>query len=363
MGMTDHDKLKGVRARIDAVDAEILRLVSERGRLAQEVARIKREVGEQGDFYRPDREQQVLRRIRRENPGPLPGDSVVRLFREIMSSCLALQMPLKVAYLGPEGTFTQAAALAHFGHDVHHQPLATIDSIFREVESGDMHYGVVPVENSTEGVVNHTLDCFMTSPLQIVGEIELRIQHNLASRELDRAAVTRVYSHQQGLAQCRTWLDVNLPAAERITVSSTAEAARRAAQESGSAAIAGDAAVEMHGLNLLAEGIEDISGNTTRFLVIGRQSPPPTGDDKTSLLISRADQPGGLCRLLEPLGRHGINMTRLDARPSRQGVWEYAFFIDCLGHADDQPLKDALVEMRKEASLFRVLGSYPRAAR
>lgn len=361
--MVDKENLDDVRARIDAVDAEILKLISERGRLAQEVARIKRAAGEQGDFYRPEREQQVLRRLREENAGPLSDETVTRLFRELMSGCLALQLPLKVAYLGPEGTFTQAAALMQFGHDATLQPLGSIDAIFREVESGDMQYGVVPVENSTEGVVNHTLDCFMTSPLQIVGEVELRIQQNLASRERDTSTVRRVYSHHQALAQCRTWLDVNLPHAEQVVVSSTAEAARLAAEESGTAAIASDVAAEMYELRMLAGKIEDSTGNTTRFLVIGRQSPPSTGDDKTSLLISRNNQPGGLCGLLEPLGRYGINMTRLDARPSRQGIWDYAFFIDLLGHKDDEAVRAALAEMREQATLFRVLGSYPRVAR
>ncbi|SEO69821.1 prephenate dehydratase [Aquisalimonas asiatica] len=361
--MTDRKHLADVRARIDAVDQQVLELVNERGRLAQEVARIKREHGEQGDFYRPEREQEVLRRIESLNTGPLSDEVVTRLFREVMSACLALQEPLKVGFLGPEGTFTQAAALKQFGHGVQLQPLTTIDAIFREVEAGDMHYGVVPVENSTEGVVNHTLDCFLTSPLQVVGEVELRIQQNLASRETELQAIRRVYSHQQGLAQCRGWLDSRLPGVERVPVDSTGEAARLAAMEEGAAAVASDAAIDMYGLGALAEGIEDISGNTTRFLVIGRQSPPPTGDDKTSLVVSRSDRPGGLVSLLEPLARHDINMTRLDARPSRQGVWEYAFFIDLLGHADDAQVSAALAEMREQASLLRVLGSYPRAAR
>lgn len=359
--MSDAEKLKGVRSRIDAIDDEILRLLSERGQLAQQVARIKREAGETDDFYRPEREHAILRRVQEQNPGPLSDETVARFFREVMSACLALQLPLKVGYLGPEGTFTQAAAIKQFGHDVQLQPLSSIDAIFREVESTGLHYGVVPVENSTEGVVNHTLDCFLTSPLQIVGEVELRIQQHLMSREKSLDAVKRVYSHPQGLAQCRAWLDLNLPHAERITVSSTAEAARLAASEEASAAIASEAAAELYALPCLAESIEDVSGNTTRFLVIGRQSPAATGDDKTSLVVSRTDQPGGLCRLLEPLGRHGINMTRLDARPSRQGVWEYAFFIDFLGHVDDENVQQALAEMREQTSLFRILGSYPRA--
>ncbi len=361
--MKDEDRLGEVRQRIDTVDTEILRLISERGRLAQEVARIKRDAGEQEDFYRPEREQQVLRRLLSLNRGPLSEDTVTRLFREIMSACLALQQPLRIGFLGPAGTFTQAAALKQFGHGVQLQPLASIDNVFKEVETGDIHYGVVPVENSTEGVVNHTLDCFLNSPLQIVGEVELRIQHHLASRHAERSDLRRVYSHPQGLAQCRAWLDINLPAVERVSVSSTADAARRAATEEGAGAIASEAAAEMYGLELLAEGIEDHVGNTTRFLVIGRQSPPATGDDKTSLVVSRTDQPGGLVRLLQPLSDHGINMTRLDARPSRQGVWDYAFFIDLLGHVEDDLVQKALAEMRAQASLFRVLGSYPRVAR
>lgn len=361
--MSDREQLRKVRERIDVLDADVLRLVSERARLAQDVARIKREHGEQDDFYRPEREQEVLRRLQGLNQGPLSEETVTRLFREIMSACLALQQALRVGYLGPEGTFTQAAALKHFGHAVQMQPLASIDTVFKEVESGDLHYGVVPVENSTEGVVNHTLDCFLSSPLQIVGEVELRIQHHLVSRQATRDGLRKVYSHPQGLAQCRTWLDVNLPGVERIAVNSTAEAARLAAEEQGAAAIASEAAAEMYGLERLAEGIEDHTGNTTRFLVIGRQSPPPTGDDKTSLVVSRTDQPGGLVKLLEPLSTHGINMTRLDARPSRQGVWEYAFFIDLLGHAEEGNVQQALQEIRQQASLFRVLGSYPRVAR
>ncbi len=361
--MSDNDRLGAIRARIDTLDEQLLELFNERGRLAREVARVKREAGEGGDFYRPEREQAVLRRLEALNEGPLPSVSVTRLFRELMSACLALQQPLKVGYLGPEGTFTQAAALKQFGHGVHLEPLAGINAVFREVEGGDLDYGVVPVENSTEGVVNHTLDCFLNSPLQVVGEVELRIQQNLGSRETGLEAIRRVYSHQQGLAQCRAWLDSRLPGAERVTTDSTAEAARLASEQPGTAAVASDVACDAYGLRLLAEGIEDVSGNTTRFLVIGRQSPPPTGDDKTSLVVSRADRPGGLVSLLQPLSRHGINMTRLDARPSRQGVWEYAFFIDLLGHQEDAVVATALSEMREETALLRVLGSYPRAAR
>ncbi|MGD8498214.1 MAG: chorismate mutase, partial [Chromatiales bacterium] len=268
--MSERDALKTIRERIDALDAEILRLISERASCAQEIARVKSEAGTDSEFYRPEREAQVLRRIAEQNPGPLSSEETARLFREIMSACLALEQPLAVAFLGPEGTFTQAAVFKHFGHSVNARPLAAIDEVFREVEAGSCHYGVVPIENSTEGVVNHTLDMFLQSPLRICGEVELRIHHLLLGTADDLAAIETVYSHQQSLAQCREWLDANLPKAQRVTVSSNAEAARRAAREPGSAAIAGDAAAELYALRILRQNIEDYPENTTRFLVIGR---------------------------------------------------------------------------------------------
>ncbi len=361
--MSEEEKLKAVRARIDELDDRVLELISERAGLALEVARIKREAGETEDFYRPEREAEVLRRIRERNPGPLSGATVTKLFREIMSACLALQQPLKVAYFGPEGTYTHAAALKQFGHGATMVPLPTIDLVFREVESGNAHYGVVPVENSTEGVVSHTLDRFMSSPLKIVGEVELAVHHNLLSNTGSIDKVRKVYAHQQSLGQCRGWLDLHLPRVAREAVASNAEAARMAAAENDAAAIAGEAAAEIYGLQILAAGIQDIAENTTRFLVIGRQSPGPTGEDKTSLVVSRSNQPGGLYRLLEPLARHGVNMSRIESRPSRQGMWEYVFFVDLLGHVDDPPVRQALDEMRQQASLLKVLGSFPRAAR
>lgn len=360
--MSETAKLESVRARIDAIDDELLRLINERARAAREVARIKREAGEDGDFYRPAREMEVLNRIRAANPGPLDDEDVIRLFRELMSACLALQRPLQVAFLGPEGTFTQEAALKHFGHGMRSLALVSVDAVFREVESGNADYGVVPVENSTEGVVTHTLDRFMVSPLQIVGEVELPIRHCLASMETDLDGIRQVFSHQQGLAQCRVWLDNNLPRAQRIPVSSTAEAARLAADAPHAAAVAGDAAVQHYGLSVLYSNIQDGVANTTRFLVLGSQSPPPTGQDKTSIVVSRADKPGGLATLLAPLARYGLNMSRIESRPSRQGMWQYVFFIDILGHVEDPTLRRALDEMQQLASLLKILGSYPRAA-
>jgi chorismate mutase / prephenate dehydratase len=358
------DDLEQVRQRIDAIDRELLRLISERARCAQEVGHIKSNSGStgpegRGQFYRPEREAAILRRIKERNPGPLGDEEVLRLFREIMSACLALERPLRVAYLGPEGTFTQAAALKHFGHSVHSTAFASIGDIFREVEAGSCDYGVVPVENSTEGVISHTLDLFMTSPLLIVGEVSLRIHHHLMSREPGLESIRALYSHQQSLAQCRGWLDRHLPHAERVAVGSNAEAARLAAEEPGSAAVAGLQAAEIYGLRVLTERIEDEPGNTTRFLVIGPRDAPPSGQDKTSLLLSCRNESGGLHGLLTPLAEHGISMTRIESRPSRRGIWDYVFFIDILGHRQDSKVATALKHLRRDALLFKVLGSYP----
>lgn len=359
--MNDNDKLEQIRRRIDEVDAKLQELLSERARCAQEVARIKLESGSDNHYYRPEREAQILREVKKRNTGPLSAEEMARLFREIMSACLALEQPLRIAFLGPEGTFTQAAALKHFGHSVDTVPLPAIDEVFREVASGAAHYGVVPVENSTEGVVNHTLDMFLQSNLTICGEVQLRIHHHLLAKGGSLDDVQRVYSHQQSLAQCREWLDRHLPKAERVALSSNAEAARRAAGEpqGGVAAIAGDAAAEIYGLSFLARNIEDDPENTTRFLVIGHHAVPRSGKDKTSLLVSAENRAGALHRLLTPFVNHEISMTRIESRPSRRGMWEYAFFVDIEGHVDDPNVRAALDELKQEATLFKVLGSYP----
>lgn len=359
--MAVEDELKGLRERIDTLDDDLLRLISERARIAQEVARVKEGNGEDATFYRPEREAQILRRIAAANPGPLPAREVTRLFREVMSACLALEAPLTVAFLGPEGTFTQAAALKHFGHSVATRPLNSIDEVFREVESEAASFGVVPVENSTEGVVTHTLDRFMQSPLNICGEIELRIHHHLLSRETAKEAIRRVYSHEQSFAQCRRWLDANLLDVERIGAASNADAARRAAAEEGAAAIAGETAAEIHGLGVLFSNIEDMPDNVTRFLVIGRQESAPSGCDKSSLLVSARNRPGSLYHLLAPFARNGVSLARIESRPSHCVNWEYVFFIDIEGHTGDEPVAMALAALDEEAELVRVLGSYPRA--
>ncbi|HQU15378.1 MAG: chorismate mutase [Chromatiales bacterium 21-64-14] len=360
--MGEEDKLRELRARIDGLDEQIQDLISERAGHAREIAQFKRTAGNANGCYRPEREAQVLRQVRARNRGPLPDEDLLRIFREIISSCLAVEETLKVAFLGPEGTFTQAAALRHFGHAVGTAALGTIEDVFREVEAGGAHYGVVPVENSTEGVVHHTLDRFLRSPLRICGEVELRIHHHLLGRVDGIEAVRQVFAHQQSLAQCRGWLDRTLPQAERIAVSSNGEAARQVRDAPGAAAIAGDTAAELYDLKVLASNIEDEPDNTTRFLVIGPQEVPPSGADKTSLLVSTRNQPGALARLLEPLARNGISMTRIESRPSRRGVWEYVFFVDLAGHIADTAVAQALVELEREATLFKVLGSYPRAS-
>ncbi len=353
--------LEQVRRRIDDLDQEIQRLISERARCAQEIGRLKQQAGD-GVFYRPEREAQVLAAVKQRNQGPLSDDEMARLFREIMSACLALEQPLKIAFLGPEGTYTQTAALKHFGHSARTVPLDAIDEVFREVEAGSADYGVVPVENSTEGMVTHTLDMFLGSGLNICGEVVLRIHHHLLSRADSLAQVRRIYSHQQSFAQCREWLDAHLAGAEREVVGSNAVAARRAAEEPDAAAIAGETAGELYGLNSLARNIEDQPDNTTRFLVIGRQATEPSGNDKTSLLLSTKNRPGALYSLLEPFRRHGISLTRIESRPSRRAMWDYVFFVDIEGHASEPRVSAALEELDAHAAMVKILGAFPRAA-
>jgi chorismate mutase/prephenate dehydratase len=358
--------LNDIRRQIDAVDAQLLQLISERARIAQRVGDSKRSESGHGatvDYYRPEREAEVLRSVIANNPGPLRNEEVVRLFREIMSACLAQQEPLKVAFLGPEGTFTQQAVLKHFGHSVRAMPLPSIAEVFYEVQAGHADFGVVPIENSTEGTVNHTLDMFMNSTLKISGEIELRIHQNLMGTMKGLESVQRVVSHPQSLAQCRGWLDEHLPRVERIAASSNAEAARRARDEDGTAAIAGTVAAEIYNLQIMVPEIEDRPDNTTRFLVIGRKLFGASGKDKTSLLITggNTQSPGALHKLLEPFARKGISLTRIESRPSQKKKWDYVFFIDVEGHAEQQPLKSVLEGLKKHSSLFRILGSYPTA--
>jgi chorismate mutase/prephenate dehydratase len=354
--------LAQAREKIDELDQQIQSLISQRARIAQDVAHIKQGMGDKGDHYRPARESEVLRRAMERNTGPLTNEAIARLMREIMSACLSLESPLTVAYLGPEGTYTQAAALKHFGESVTVRPASAIDEIFRDVETGGADYGVVPVENSIGGVITHTLDELAQTQLRICGEVSLPIHHSLLSTATDLHGVQKVYAHAQSFAQCRRWLDAKLPNAVREAVSSNAQAAL-IAKEKGGAAIASADAGKLYGLNALASNIEDDPSNTTRFLVIGKHDPTPTDADITALVMSaHRNQPGALFRLLQPFANAGLDLTRIESRPVKGGaVRDYYFFIDFSGHAQQDTVKKVLEEVRSNAAYFKILGSYPRA--
>ncbi|NOZ37012.1 MAG: prephenate dehydratase [Gammaproteobacteria bacterium] len=354
------DKLNNLRETIDNLDEQIQALITQRAKIAEQVAQAKQISGDQV-FYRAEREAQVLRKVMARNNGPLSDEEMARLFREIMSACLAVEQVMNIAFLGPEGTFTQAAALKHFGHSVKTLPMTSIAEVFREVESGAASYGVVPVENSTEGVITHTLDEFMRSSLKICGEVELRIHHHLQNCSGRLDDIKKIYSHQQSLGQCRKWLDTHLPGIPLQDVGSNARAAEMAATDSDAAAIAGEAAAEIYGLKIVSASIEDEPDNTTRFLVIGKRVTPVSGKDKTSLLVYTDNKSGALYTMLEPIARNGLSMTRIESRPSRQGMWNYVFFIDVEGHASDEKVASALEELSQTASMVKVLGAYPQA--
>jgi len=359
--MTEREELEELRQKIDNLDQQILALINQRAQCAQDVAEVKTRYSDQAPvFYRPEREAQVLTRIMGLNKGPLSDEEIARLFREVMSACLALEKPTRVAYLGPEGTFTQQAALKHFGHSSVVHPVSTIDRVFREVEADAVNYGVVPVENSSEGIVSHTLDSFMGSNLKIVGEVELRIHHNLMiSSNTDPKKITRIYTHSQTLAQCRRWLDENYPNVDRIAVNSNAEAAKRVHSEWNSAAIASDIASEIYDLKIISEKIEDRPDNTTRFLIIGKEMTEPSGRDKTSLMLSVRNKPGALLELLAPFREKGIDLTRLESRPSPSQKWNYVFFLDFMEHAKQKEVKELLDDLIEMGCDIKVLGSYP----
>ena len=356
--------LAEIRKRINAIDERIQGLINDRAKIAQLVGVAKGDLGSAVEYYRPEREAEVLRKVVDRNEGPMRDEEMLRLFREIMSACLAQQEPLKIGFLGPEGTFTQTAVYKHFGHSVRALPYHTIDEVFQEVESGAADFGVVPIENSTEGSVNHTLDLFLTSPLKIAGEIELKIEQHLMSSFKGVENIERICAHEQSLAQCRGWIREHLPHVELIGMSSNAAGARRARDEEGTAAIGPEVAADVYDLDIMVNKIEDRPDNATRFLVVGRKLLAASGDDKTTLLMSTSDTAGGagvLHQLLQPLAKHGVSMTRIESRPSRRKKWDYVFFIDLEGHAEEGPVADALAQLEKDASLFRVLGAYPKA--
>lgn len=346
------------REGIDRIDREIVRLVSERAAHAQAIGHLKGG----GVVYRPEREAQVLAQVAATNPGPLSSEAVKRVFVEIMSACRALEQTIRVAYLGPAGTFSEMAVGQHFGESVESEPCASIDAVFRSIESGGTHYAVVPVENSTEGAIGRTLDLLLTTPSVVCGEVVVRVHQNLMVKAGGLESIVKVYSHAQSLAQCHGWLNANLARAERIAVSSNAEAARVAAGESGAAAIGPSIAADRYGLSILAAKIEDDPRNRTRFLVLGRQNTAPSGRDRTSLVMSAPNRPGAVHALIAPFAARGVSLTRIESRPARTGQWDYLFYIDIEGHEKDAAVGQALGELAKLAPYLKILGSYPTAA-
>jgi chorismate mutase/prephenate dehydratase len=361
---TESPDLSEIRERINDIDKRLQSLINERAMIAKQVGVAKGGLGSAVDYYRPEREAEVLRSVLERNQGPMRDDEMLRLFREIMSACLAQQEPLKIGFLGPEGTFTQTAVFKHFGHSVRALPFHTIDEVFQEVECGAADFGVVPIENSTEGSVNNTLDMFLTSPLKISGEIELKIEQHLMSRMKGLENIERICAHEQSLAQCRGWIREYLPHIELIGMSSNAAGARRARDEDGTAAIGPLVAADVYELGIMVNNIEDRPDNATRFLVVGRNLLAASGEDKTTILVSTSDTAGGagvLHNLLLPLAEQGVSMTRIESRPSQRKKWDYVFFIDLEGHAQESPVSEALANLEKNSSLFRVLGAYPKA--
>lgn len=355
--------LSAVRKEIDSIDQQIQELLNARASVALKVAEVKlaEAKGKPVDFYRPEREAKILKEVARRNEGPMHDKAVQRIFREIISASLALEEPMKVAYLGPEGSYTHAAADRHFGHAVETVPEEDIAGIFQSVESGRARFGVVPVENSTEGAVNLTLDLLTQTSLRVCGEHNLRVKHCLLSQLSSLEEITAVHAHPQALAQCQHWLNAHLPNIKRVSESSNAAAASLARQKPTIAAIASETAAELYSLQSLRSGIEDEKNNTTRFLIIGDQDVPPSGNDATFMMFAAPHRPGGLRQLLQPLEDAGVSMTRIESRPAKSALWEYVFFIDVDGHQNDATLSPVLAGLREQAPLLKVLGSYPRA--
>jgi chorismate mutase/prephenate dehydratase len=352
-------RLKPLRERIDALDAQLIALLNQRAAIALEVGEVKKHFN--APVFRPEREQQVIARLQDMSAGPLAGEHISAIWREIMAASRALEKTLKAAYLGPVGTYSEQAMHAYFGQAVEGLPCPTIDEVFRSVEAGSADFGVVPVENSTEGAVSRTLDLLLQTQLVIGGELALPIHHNLLTQSGDLNGVARVCAHPQALAQCQAWLAANAPHLERQAVSSNAEGARLAASDPSVAAIAGDRAAAHYGLQIARALIQDDPHNRTRFVMIGKQPAGPSGHDQTSLIVSVVNQAGAVFKLLEPLARHGVSMTRFESRPARVGTWEYYFYIDVEGHRDDAPVAAALAELDQKAAFLKILGSYPRA--
>ena len=351
------EPLKEIRDKIDALDERLVGLLNERAHLAQTIGHLK-----QGSAYRPEREAQVLRRVRELSKGPLSGEALSHLYTEIMSACLALETPMAVAYLGPQGTFSEEAVVKHFGAAVTGLPCSSIDETFHSVESGAAAYGVVPIENSTEGAVGRTNDLLFKNAVSICGEVMLPVHQCLMNSSGRADGFTRIYSHSQSLAQCRAWLNSHYQKVERVAVVSNAEAARLASLEDSAAAVAGRIAAERYALKIVASNIEDEQRNITRFVVIGTHDAGPSGQDRTSLVMTARNRPGAINELLLPFAQHQVSMSRLESRPARSGLWEYLFFVDIEGHKQDENVVKALAEVGAKATFVKILGSYPRAS-
>jgi chorismate mutase / prephenate dehydratase len=354
-----NDKLHDIRDKIDNIDEQVLILLNKRATMAQEVAKIKNTTKDKS-FYRPEREAQVLDKISILNKGPLKNEAARLVFRQIMSVCLALEKPMQIGFLGPIGTFTQSAAIKHFGNACKTIPYRSINSVFHAVATKQIDYGVVPIENSTEGVVTHTLDSFVDFPVNICAEVTVRVEHNLAiSKNNSNNKINRIYSHQQSFAQCRSFIDEFYSNVEKISLSSNAAAAKILSNNKNSAAITSKTAIDLYDLKTIKENIEDNPNNTTRFLIIGTQQVSPSNNDKTSILISSKHQAGALYKLLKPLNTHKVDMTRIESRPLKSTVWQYLFFIDLKGHKEDKNVATALKELKKQSLMFKIIGSYP----
>lgn len=356
--MTKVYTLEELRSEIDKTDNQLVELLNRRAMLATEVGRLK--ANQNGEFHVPGRERAVYQHVTSLNSGPLPEGAIRSIFREIMSACLALESPLKVAYLGPRATFSHLATMQQFGVSASLEPQKSIPAVFEEVEKGKAQYGVVPVENSTEGVISHTLDMFVDSQLLICAEIIFDIHHDLLSRTGRMEDIRKVYSHPQPLAQCRHWLEENLPTATLVDVASTAVAAQIVSEDYTAAAIASELAASLYDLKVVRSRIEDQINNVTRFLVVSRKPAEPSGNDKTSILFSVKDQPGILYRMLEPFARRDVNLSKIESRPVKTKAWEYIFFLDISGHISEQPVSSAIEELRSFCQFLKVLGSYPR---
>jgi len=351
-------ELKRLRAQIDSLDTQILHLLNQRARTVQMIGELK-SLHKEG-YYAPERERKILNRVLKKNRGPLPQDALREIFLEILHTCRALQKKFKIVYLGPQAAFTHLAAIKNFGKSAEYVPTKSIANVFAEVEKGRVDYGVVPIENSTEGVINYTLDMFIESDLKICAETLLEISHHLLSRTSNLVKIQRIYSHAQAFAQCRNWLEDHLPNAELVETTSTAEAARKAVKEISASAIASDLAASVYKLKIIARHIEDQTDNFTRFLVIGKDFPGPSGNDKTSILFSIKDRVGALHDMLVPFKRHKINLTKIESRPTKKKAWEYIFFVDFVGHIADRNVQQALQELEKQSLYVKILGSYPK---